>query len=310
MYSLSWWVAGPMVYAAILICLIGTGCKLAFYAKMPRHLRWDLYPIPHQGPVGSKYQKQDFSRRKPPFFPQYELAAMLQEMVWIKKAFVHNRRLWIGSFALHSGIYVCAAWVVLLIAGALATSAGMIAAGQPVPGWAALLQGLTQVTGAAGMTAGLAGSLYLLGLRLGDQGLRRMSDPALYAQLGMMIVLFGSGLAAWLTVDGSFTLIREQIGSLLRFHPAATHPLIAWEMLIFSLFLLVLPFSRMMHYAAKYFFYHRIMWDDEPMQPGSPLEQSVTASLHGRVSWSAAHVKRSGTWMEQAAGGREEGDGK
>ncbi|EGO65205.1 hypothetical protein ALO_03886 [Acetonema longum DSM 6540] len=302
---MSWWAAGPMVYAAILICLIATGCKLAFYAGMPRHLRWDLYPIPHQGPIGSKYQKQDFHSRKPPIFPRYELMAMLREMVWIQKAFVHNRRLWTGSFPLHIGIYLCAAWVVLLIVGAWAISAG-----QPVSGWTALLQGLTQVTGAAGLSAGLSGSLYLLRLRLGDQGLRQMSDPVLYAQLGIMILLFGSGLTAWLTVDRSFILIREHIGSLLRLRPAVTHPLIAWEMLIFSLFLLVLPFSRMMHYAAKYFLYHRIMWDDEPIQPGSPLEQNVSSSLHGQVSWSAPHVKRWGNWLEQAAGAREEGDGK
>ena len=68
-----------------------------------------------------------------------------------------------------------------------------------------------------------------------------------------------------------------------------------------GLFLAYLPFSRMSHYAAKYFFYHDIMWEDEPMKAGSGLEKNVNASLGGKLSWSAPHIKQDQTWLEQVS---------
>ena len=76
-------------------------------------------------------------------------------------------------------------------------------------------------------------------------------------------------------------------------------PSLASALVLLGIFLIYLPFSRMFHAAAKYFFYHAILWDDEPMRPGSPMERDVAACLGDRVTWSAAHIRQNMKWCEQ-----------
>ena len=129
-----------------------------------------------------------------------------------------------------------------------------------------------------------------------------MSDIPAYANLSLLIAMFGSGLAAWFFADRDFSMLRMQLGSLVAFSPAVPgHGLITLEIFFIGLFLAYLPFSRMSHYAAKYFFYHNIMWDDEPMKVGSSLEKDVTHSLGGNLSWSAPHIKQNQSWLAQVS---------
>ena len=63
-----------------------------------------------------------------------------------------------------------------------------------------------------------------------------------------------------------------------------------------------MPFTRMVHYVAKYFTYHKVRWDDEPNTRGSKLEGKVQELLARPESWSAPHIRPGETWSEQAAG--------
>ena len=129
-----------------------------------------------------------------------------------------------------------------------------------------------------------------------------MSDRVTFLNLGLMIALFGSALAAWLVADGSFRLLQSHIAGLITFHPAAPHhPLIAVECLVFGLFLMYLPFSRILHFAAKYFFYHHIIWDDEAMIRNSKLERERFKELAFHLEWAAPHIKTSRSWLEQVS---------
>ena len=115
-----------------------------------------------------------------------------------------------------------------------------------------------------------------------------------------MIAMFGSGMTAWLWLDGSFIYLRGQVAGLTMLKPTTPyHPLITMEFFFFGLFLIYLPFSRMLHFAAKYFFYHSIMWDDAAMKPGSKLERERLKELGYRVEWAAPHIKANRSWLEQ-----------
>ncbi|MPM93438.1 hypothetical protein SDC9_140575 [bioreactor metagenome] len=95
--------------------------------------------------------------------------------------------------------------------------------------------------------------------------------------------------------------------TLLVFNPGTIHqPLVIIQFLIFGTFMILLPFSRMMHFAVKYFFYHNIMWDDERMTPGSKMEQDMSCYLNYRVNWSADHVQTRASWSAQAVQGKED----
>ena len=129
-----------------------------------------------------------------------------------------------------------------------------------------------------------------------------MSDIPAYFNLSLLICMFGSGLLSWFFADPDFSMLRSHFGSLLVFSPGVPgHPLVTLEIFFMGLFLAYLPFSRMTHYAAKYFFYHDIMWEDEPMKAGSALEKNITASLGGKLSWSASHVKQNQSWLAQVS---------
>lgn len=134
-----------------------------------------------------------------------------------------------------------------------------------------------------------------------------MSDFVCYFNLYLMALLFGSGFAAWLVADPSFAIIKQQIMTLLVFNPGTIeHPLIIIQFLVFGIFLLLLPFGRMMHFAVKYFFYHNIMWDDEMMKPGSKMEQDISGYFNYQVDWSADHVQTQASWSAQVSQGKED----
>ena len=302
MNALNWFIGGPYFYLCLLLFAGVTAWKVYGYATMPRHLRWDLYPLPHRV-GGSKYQKVDFHKIKQKTSLWNEFTYMFMEILFIRKAFIHNPKVWSGSFPMHMGLYLSALWLMLLAAGIVAEKMFHMP-GVPVNGWFWLstLYIVTVLVGSLALVAGLCGACWLMVLRLTDSGLRDMSDIPAYFNLSLLIGMFGSGLAAWFFADPDFVLLRAQLGSLAVFSPQTpAHWLITLELFFMGLFLAYLPFSRMSHYAAKYFFYHNIMWDDEPMKAGGALEKDVTHSLGGNLSWSAPHIKQNQSWLAQVS---------
>jgi len=299
---ISWLISGPFIYLAVLVFVAATAKKLLTIARMPRHLRWDLYPIAHEGPAGSSFQKVEFWRSPRPFSIIHELAEMAQEIMLLKKTFLHNRRMWLFSFPMHMGFYLIIAWLGLIVAGSLVELAtGLAISGASTIFWAQMVNGITIVVGVVGLVAGLYGTLGLLWIRCTDDDLKDFTSPVTFFNLYLIIALFAVGLAAFVLADPSFAIARGYVASLLVFRPMPVgHPLMLLEILLFGTFLIYLPFSRMLHFAAKYFFYHNIMWDDEPVTAGSNLEKSITSCLGYPVEWGASHITPHGSWLEQA----------
>jgi len=305
--SLGWFIAGPFIYASAAVCVCGAAYKVIRLLMMPRPFRWDLYPLPHRGPAGSKYQKVDFGKQKAESFPLHELKEMAEEILFIKRLFTNNLRMWLGSYAMHCGLYIGVLWIALLIIGAIIQISGIALN----PAVIRSVNFATVAAGAAALVFGLAGSLYLFANRLIDPDLRTMSDAASFVNLSLMIAMFAAGLAAWLGADRSFSGLQNLTAGLITLKPPAPHhPLITIELFFFGLFLIYLPFSRMLHFAAKYFFYHNIMWDDEAMRPGSRLEQERLKELSYRPQWSASHITAGGSWFDQVTGEKPQGDKK
>jgi hypothetical protein len=69
----------------------------------------------------------------------------------------------------------------------------------------------------------------------------------------------------------------------------------------------------MMHFVAKYFTYHEVRWDDEPVTAGSKLDRELKKLLNQPVTWAAPHVRADGkkTWVDIATDtGRQEESAK
>jgi nitrate reductase gamma subunit len=299
-----WFIGGPLVYIAVIVFLYRTIATVIKFCRMPRHFRWDLYPIPHQEPEGSKYQKVDFVNMKPHVSHLHELKEMGQEMLYIKRALVNNPKVWSGSFPLHAGLYLGTLWLVMLCVGGIFELNGIQIAAQASSGLAVMIYYITEIAGILSFILGLGGCLVLLWLRLVDEAMRDMSDYLSYFNLGLLLFMFATGLIAWGWSDPSFQTIRFHAGSLLILNPSNVDmPLVTLEMFAFSIFLLYLPFSRMMHFVGKYFFYNNIMWDDTMLKDSGVMDQDIAAYLQFKVTWSAKHIHQNGTWVDQVVEG-------
>jgi nitrate reductase gamma subunit len=293
-----------LMYIAYAFFFIGTGYRAYRMARMPVHLRWDLYPIPHEkgrGEYGGSYFEEVNWWTKPAEVSlSSEFKEMAKEIVFIQSMYHNNRPLWIFSFPFHFGLYVSIVYVLLIFFGAFLEVAGL-----PV---SSAGNGLSQAVyyatiplGVIGPVLGALGALGLLVSRAANRELRRTSVRADYFNLVLLLAVFVSGVVMWSTEDPSFTQTRAFIAGLVSFRAAApvsagfsTHIILA------SIFLIYMPFTHMTHFVGKYFTYHKVRWEDEPNIRGSELEKRITEALGYTVSWSAPHIKSGHTWAEAA----------
>src|ERR1017187_11030341 len=85
------------ICAGLLLFLIGCVRRVWQYASTPIHLRWELYPVPHEAPDrvahgGSYFETGDWWTK-----PQHsnhigELRVMIPEMLFLKGLWEFNRR--------------------------------------------------------------------------------------------------------------------------------------------------------------------------------------------------------------------------
>jgi nitrate reductase gamma subunit len=268
-------------------------------ARLPMHLRWELAPVPHEkgrSHYGGSYLEEFEWWTKP---REKDLAKeasyMLQEILLLKSVWEHNRGLWWFSFPFHIGMYVLiGAGALLLLSGGLEL-AGVEAAIQ----W----RGGISILAGVGFALGGIGALGLLVKRFAEPRLRDFTSPAALFNLILLLAIFGTGgyaLAASQNLAGSVwgfgtALVTGDLSVQLT-GVLQTHVLLG------LLFLAYLPFSRMMHFVAKYFTYHQVRWDDEPLTAGGRLEREANRLLEQPVTWGAPHVNADGSknWVDVA----------
>ncbi|WP_027718981.1 respiratory nitrate reductase subunit gamma [Desulfovirgula thermocuniculi] len=167
-----------------------------------------------------------------------QLKEMLTEVFTLKSLFLHNRRAWLPSLTMHWGIYLLVVWPFLVLAG--------------LP--------LAAPAGKAGGVLALAGSLLLLCYRLARSEVRRLSAPVEYLNLLFIFALALSGLQSGFLGDAG--AVRSYLLGLARFTPEQPPAGYLAPVLLAELFLIYVPLSRMAHFAAKFFTYHKVKWGE------------------------------------------------
>jgi len=265
-------------------------------ARMPIHLRWDLYPIPHEkGRAhygGSILEEVDWWTKPRHKDHIGELKVMILEILLLKGVWEHNRKLWFGSFPLHFGLY-------LLIGGeALAVLGGVLhLLGQQF----LFLQPVITVVIWTGCVLGVIGTVIMLLMRIFDSNLSKFSTPSHYFNLLMLGAIYVTGIL-WLSGDQGFA------ANLVGFYAGLVSPSVMpalpavafWHIGCALLFMFYLPFTHMTHFFTKYFTYHSVRWEDETNRPGDPLQKKLDPQLAQVVTWSAPHVGADGrkNWVD------------
>jgi nitrate reductase gamma subunit len=298
-----------VTYAAFGVFLLACVARVFMWAKMPLHVRWELYPVAHEGDkahYGGSYLEESEWWTKPRHVSLFgELKVMVPEILFLVALKEHNPKMWLRSFPFHFGLYLAiAATALALLAGVVGVAAPGALAGAVGATW----QTAVVLIGVAGVALGLIGALALLQRRLGTPELRDYSSGADIFNLLFFVLAFGSALLTFLLVDldGARAMAFARNLVSLRFDAIASNGL-AMQLPTLTVVLLgaliaYVPLTHMSHFIGKYFAYHAIRWNDTPNLPGSKEEATIRELLGRPVSWAAPLIAGDGkkTWAEVA----------
>jgi nitrate reductase gamma subunit len=286
------WTIAVLGVAAI---FIGVSCyRIVAIYRRPVHLRWELAPVPAEKAKsaygGSHLEDPEYWHQPRGHSLFFQARYMAREILLLRGVWQHNRGLWPLSYSLHAGIYLLFLTVLLVIIDGVMIFSGAPAGGrgvfESVAAWPAL----------AGYVLGAAGALGLLIKRAVDGGMRPFSTFTSYFNLALLAAISVSGAYGWFRGPAFFTdlgmFARELVTPTGMTPPA---PALALHVGLFLAFLAYLPFSDMFHFAAKFFTYHEVRWDDRPLTVR--MEKKLASQLSRPVGWSAGHIK-AGTWKD------------
>ncbi len=298
-----------VAYLAIGIFLIAVVARFFMWSKMPMHVRWELYPVAHEGKRasygGSYLEESEWWTKPREVSIASELKYMIPEILFLVALKENNPRLWLRSFPFHFGLYLTIGCTALMMGAGLL---GAIVPDAMAGGFGELLHYAIMGMGYGGLVLGTLGALGLLHRRLTDRELKDFTTGADLFNLFFFIVAFGISLVTILLVDQDFSKVSAFTAGLVSFNFAPLSgegiesmlPLAS--IVLMSLLVVYIPLTHMSHFVGKYFAYHEIRWNDTPNLKGGPQEAEIQANLSQKVSWSASHIQGGGTknWVDLA----------
>ncbi|KPJ95472.1 MAG: hypothetical protein AMS18_02815 [Gemmatimonas sp. SG8_17] len=303
-----------LAYAAVAVFVAAVVWRSVKIARLPIHLRWELYPVAHEkgrASYGGSYLEESDWWTKPRESTMLgELKFMVPEILLLAGVREHNLQQWLRSFPFHFGLYLLGGLVGLLVLGGIAGAAGMqISADAGVLG--RTVYHLTYLVGYVGLGLGLLGSVALLVRRTFNADYREYTKHTDFFNLAFFIVTLAVALLAHATVDPTFSGLRSFFTQLVTFNPSTLETpsaLVALEIALGCLLVAYIPLTHMSHFFTKYFMWHDIRWSDEPSFKGGRIERKVSEALQYPVSWSAPHIRGDGkkNWVDVATSGVEE----
>jgi hypothetical protein len=135
-------------------------------------------------------------------------------------------------------------------------------------------------------------------IRLADRSLRIYAMPMNFFNYLFFLIVYGSGLLAWLVLDPTLVEYRTYWMGLITLAPPALHPMTVLHIVLFDIVLIYLPFTRSTHYITRILAYFFIRWDDEPNQRGSKMERKINDLLGQKISWEGPHITKGKSWVE------------
>jgi nitrate reductase gamma subunit len=299
-------LAYVVAYLGLVFFLIACVARFMMWAKMPMHVRWELYPVAHEGGGkaaygGSYLEDTEWWTKKREVSLFGELKVMVPEILFLVALREHNKKLWTRSFPFHFGLYLVGGATALLIFGGLVAGYAPESIAAPVTKLIGLVM---PVLGGGGLVLGILGAIGLFMRRRGRE-LRDYTAPADLFNLVFFIVAFGVALVTFAGFDRNFAMVGTFVTNLVTFNLApigtgAAGLLLTLSVVLLALLVAYIPTTHMSHFIGKYFAYHSIRWSDEPNLPGGKQEKVIQELLSRPVSWSAPHINADGkkSWLD------------
>ncbi len=271
------------------------------YARMPVHLRWELYPVPHE--EGSEYGGSYL--QDPEWWTKQRKKSFIKDVIFIIKDYLTffqyfklNKGYWSVLYMWHIGFYFVVAFHGLVALGAILEICGLHITDS---GGSAVLYWLTIILGVAGFAFGCLGSMGVMIRRLTDSDLNLFATPKHFFSYIFYFFVFLSGLIAWAGFDFYMVEYREFYHAVFTLDgEAVLDAALVAHAVLFALFLFYMPSTQAMHYATKFISYFIVKWNDGPNVRGSKMEQKIQELLQQPVTWSAPHIQSGKSWAEVA----------
>ncbi|MFC1971420.1 respiratory nitrate reductase subunit gamma [Chloroflexota bacterium] len=300
------YIATYVSYTFIIIAYVYKTLKIA---KMPLHLRWELYPVPHDKGHrhgGSYFEELEWWNKPQEKKTLRGIFYLLKQYFMFSGYFRKKRGYWLSLYPWHVGFYLIVLFHILTFFGALAiVTVGINISSVSAIGLGIALYYLTLVVAVGSFILGSFGSIGMLIERLVKKELKDYASPANYFNYIFFLIVFLSGLFSWIFYDPTLSAYREFWVSLITFQYTAVEPATYAHIMIFSLFLIYLPFTRSTHYITILFAYFSVNWGDKPNLRGSEIEKDIKEMLNKPVSWSAPHIQSVKKWSDIATEGVE-----
>ncbi len=297
-----------VTYACLAVFVVAVIARVIKWSTLPMHLRWELYPVAHEGggraAYGGSYLEESKWWTKPRQVSLLgELKVMIPEIALLVALREHNRKLWTRSFPFHFGLYLVGAstaWMIL---------AGVLAAVFPgiAPGLALVTRIAIPIVGGLGLVLGLVGAIGLF-LRRRSRELRDYTAPADLFNLVFFVIAFGCALATFALIDRDFSIVSGFVANLSTFRLVALPGqgmallLPVLSVILLAVLAAYIPLTHMSHFIGKYFAYHSIRWLDKPNLRGGDEERVINELLQQPITWAAPHIQGDGkkTWLDAA----------
>lgn len=272
----------------------------------PLHIRWELYPVPHEGPKraaygGSYMEESNWWTKKRHVDHWMDIKAIFEEVLFLKATWEHNPVLWLRTFPFHWGMYFLMGGTMLLNLMAIL----MLFGATPECGFINFLDNVVNSISLVGAFGILGGGLGLIQLRRSNfNGLKKYTALEQWLNLVSFVIFALLTLCAWAFNPSYAEISRNFIYNLYtaNFVPLGS----TWFVLnmLAGFFVLVwIPITNMRHLIMKYWMYHDIRWGDEATVWSKHNQEIIPEMLHFRTDWSASHISEDGQnhdWVEVA----------
>jgi nitrate reductase gamma subunit len=292
-----------LTYVAYVVIVAVYTVKVVGWLRLPPHIRWDLYPVIHEENYrygGSYYEQQEWWTKPRPKNRLRSILYSLKDNLYMGEYYKRNPLYWLFLLPWHLGFIFIIAFHILCFFAAAAMVGGLEIGSASASLAGKVFYYILLTTGGFAFITGTFGSIGMIFIRLADRSLRIYSMPMNFFNYLFFLIVYGSGLLAWLILDPTLVEYRAYWLGLITLSPPALHPMTVLHIILFDIFLIYLPFTRSTHYITRILAYFYIRWDDEPNQRGSKLEGQINKLLAQQISWEAPHIATGKTWVEVA----------
>lgn len=286
-----------LAYLAFLGFIILAILRTAHYLKdSPLHIRWELYPIPHEGPKkaaygGSFMEESNWWTKKRHIDHWMDIKAIITEVLFLESTYENNPKLWLRTYPFHCGMYLLMGGVIILNCAVILQLWGL----NPDDGFLTFVGNVINAIVLLGAFCILGGGLGLICLRKNDPNLRKYTATEQWLNLWSFVVFAALTLCAWTFNASYYDLARNFIYNLFTGNFVALGS--TWfvlNMLMGFAVMIWIPVTNMRHLIMKYWLWHDIRWGDTPTVWSKKNQEIIPHLLQYQTTWDAEHISEGG----------------